>query len=143
MAHRLFPNFPRPPVYPSWKHNLHNKSISISVQLDLLKLWLRTQNELQVLFLVATNKTWVTVFFSVSWDLCLWVLCLHVRGLYLCMSLWEIHVSFRLDVLLHGLDRWTPEHWKQFYVPGVIYTFIRLEGKREMRASPERRDEIR
>lgn len=30
LAHRLSPNFPRPPFYLSWKHKPHNKSISIS-----------------------------------------------------------------------------------------------------------------
>lgn len=54
----------------------------------------------------------------------------------------EIHISFRLAVHLRGLDRHTPESGKQFYALGLIYTFIKLEGGREMRAPPERRDEI-
>ncbi len=64
LAHRLSPNFPRPPFYLSWKHNQHNKSISISATWFIKS---RGQDPewavCPLTVLVGTNKTWVTVGF--------------------------------------------------------------------------------
>lgn len=137
-AHRLPPNFPRPSVYLSWKHNPQNQSISMSTAWFVKTTGQRPQwvacplpggrqQGISGKIFQKNKKCLVPMFWGARPGEEPWT---------------YLQASFRLEVLLHGLVRCSPEYWKQLMLRGLIYTFTKLEGKREKRAPPERRDEL-